>query len=123
VVTAGYSSEYDRSTGGILNAVTRSGSNAFHGETFYQIRHKELAASNPLKQQSLETQHQFRAAIGGSLRRDRLFFFAAAEQQFATFPRFVRFSPLDGVAGSVTPNIAPAYNYFRSLETPFEQDQ
>ena len=42
-VTAGYSAEYGRSTGGILNAITRSGSNALHGEAFYQLRHKELA--------------------------------------------------------------------------------
>ena len=120
-VTAGYSAEYGRSTGGILNAITRSGSNALHGEAFYQIRHKEHAQENPLNQQSLETQHQFGAAVGGPVRKDRLFFFGAAEQQFAAFPRLVRFSALDSVAGSVTPDIAPAYNYFRSLETPFRQ--
>jgi len=120
-VTAGYSPEYGRSTGGILNAITRSGANAFHGESFYQLRHKELGLQNPLHQQSLETQHQFGAGIGGPIKKDKLFFFATAEQQFAAFPRAVRFSALDSVAGNVTPDIAPAYNYFRSLEQPFKQ--
>jgi outer membrane receptor for ferrienterochelin and colicin len=120
-VTSGYSADYGRSTGGILNAITRSGGNALHGDLFYQLRHKELGLENPLRQQSLETQHQFGGAIGGPIRKDKLFFFAAAEQQFATFPRSVRFAALDTVANNVTPDIAPAYQYFRSLEGPFSQ--
>src|SRR5262249_43804751 len=119
-VTAGYSAEYGRSTGGVLNAITRSGSNAFHGDAFYQLRHKELGLKNPLNQQSLETQHQC-GGVGGPIVRDRLFFFGAYEQQRANFPHIVRFATLDPVAGSVTPDIAPAYNYFRSLEGPFNQ--
>jgi hypothetical protein len=120
-ITTGYTPQYGRSTGGILNVITRSGANSFHGETFYQIRHQNLGVENPLGQQSLETQHQFGAGVGGPIRRDRLFFFAAAEQQFASAPRAVRFRTLDAVAGNVTPDIAPAYQYFRSLEQPFKQ--
>src|SRR5262249_22760611 len=120
-VAAGYTAEYGRSTGGILNAITRSGTNAFHGDGFYQLRHKELGLSNPLHQQSLETQHQFGGGIGGPIKRDKLFFFGSAEQQFARFPRLAKFDTLDSVAGSVTPDIAPAYTYFRSLESPFDQ--
>lgn len=119
-VTTGYSAEYGRSTGGILNAITRSGHNQLHGDAFYQIRHKELGLKNPLNQQSLETQHQFGGGMGGPIRRDKLFFFGAAEQQFARFPRLVRFATLDTV-GAITPDIAPAYNHFRSLEQPFNQ--
>src|SRR5581483_9198270 len=119
-VASGYSVEYGRSTGGLLNAITRSGSNAYHGDGFYQLRHHSLGLTNPLGQQSLENQHQLGGAIGGPVLRDRLFFFAAAEQQWAAFPRRVRFSALDGL-GSITPDIAPGYNYFRSLEGPFDQ--
>ncbi len=39
----------------------------------------------------------------------------------ASYPRAVRFPALDSVAGQVTPDIAPAYNYLRSLERPFDQ--
>jgi hypothetical protein len=121
VVTAGYSPEYGRSTGGILNAITRAGINDLHGEAFYQLRNETLSARTPLKQTYLDTQHQFGGAFGGPLKKDRLFFFGAAEQQLASFPRQVRFPVLDAVADSVTPEIAPAYQYFRSLETNYEQ--
>jgi hypothetical protein len=118
-VTSGYSAEYGRSTGGVLNAITRSGTNAYHGEAFYLLRNRALSGTNPLGQESLESQQQFGGAAGGPLIRERLFFFGAAEQQFARFPRQVRFGILDGVAR--TPATAPAYDFFRSLEEPFEQ--
>src|SRR5437588_7858451 len=41
VVPAGYTAEFGRSTGGIVNAVTKSGSNDYHGSAFYDIRPKE----------------------------------------------------------------------------------
>ena len=94
-MTAGYSAEYGRSTGGVLNAITRSGTNAYHGDAFYQLRHKELGLKSPLNQQSLETQHQYGGGIGGPIRKDKLFFFGAFEQQRATFPHLVRFATLD----------------------------
>jgi len=120
-VVAGYSAEYGRSTGGILNAITRSGGNAFHGDGFYQLRHKELGVKNPLNQQSLETQHQYGGGVGGPIKKDKLFFFGAFEQQRAKYPHLVRFATLDRVAAAVTPDIAPAYTYLRSLEKPFTQ--
>ncbi|MBK9168720.1 MAG: TonB-dependent receptor, partial [Bryobacterales bacterium] len=120
VVSSGYAPEYGRSTGGILNTVTRSGANDYHGDLFYQLRHKELGLKNPLNQQSLETQHQYGGGIGGPIKRDKLFFFGAFEQQFADFPRLVRFAALDQIT-NVTPDIAPAYNYYKSLEGPFAQ--
>jgi len=43
VVAAGYSAEFGRSSGGIVNAVTKSGSNELHGSAFYLIRPKQLA--------------------------------------------------------------------------------
>ncbi|HTG14912.1 MAG TPA: carboxypeptidase regulatory-like domain-containing protein, partial [Blastocatellia bacterium] len=46
VVAAGYSAEFGRSTGGIVNAVTKSGSNAWHGSGFYVIRPKEASQTN-----------------------------------------------------------------------------
>ncbi len=120
VITSGYTAEYGRSTGGILNAITKSGTNGYHGDGFYQLRHKALGLKNPLNQASLETQHQVGGGIGGPIQRDKLFFFGAYEQQVAKYPRRVRFSALDSIT-NVTPNIAPAYNYFRSLEGPYKQ--
>jgi hypothetical protein len=120
-ITNGYSAEYGRSTGGILNAISRSGNNATHGEAFYQIRDSQLSLQNPFGLDSLERQQQLGGAAGGPVKRERLFWFAAAEGQLASLPRTVRFAALDSVANQLTPNIRPAYDYFRSLEGPFTQ--
>ncbi len=119
VVTSGYSAEYGRSTGGVLNAITRSGSNAHHGEAFYLGRHKSFSARNPYGVEALDNQHQFGGAVGGPIIANRLFFFGAVEQQFARFPREVRFNALNSIAR--TPDVAPAFDFFRSLEGPFRQ--
>ncbi len=47
-VTTGYTAEYGRSTGGLLNVVSKSGANDMHGEGFYQIRPQESAQQNPI---------------------------------------------------------------------------
>jgi len=43
-----YSAEYGRAAGGVTNAVTKSGSNAFHGDAFFFDRDNRLGARNPL---------------------------------------------------------------------------
>src|SRR5205823_12889194 len=75
VVTTGYAAEYGRSTGGVLNAVSKSGTNAIHGEAFYQIRHKETGLQTPFKSQNLETLQQFGGGAGGALIKDKLLYF------------------------------------------------
>src|SRR6266850_4299583 len=50
VVAAGYSAEFGRSTGGIVNAVTKSGSNDWHGSAFYTHRPQELSRKSDLVQ-------------------------------------------------------------------------
>jgi hypothetical protein len=121
VVSSGYSAEYGRSTGGVLNVLTHSGANDFHGEAFYHIRDSSLGALDPLGLQSLERQHQFGGGIGGPIAKEKLFFFAAAEEQLAAYPRRIRYPALDALANQVTADIRPAYDYFRSLERDFEQ--
>lgn len=121
VVESGYASEYGRSTGGLLNVVTRSGTNDRHGEAFYQMRPRALSANDPYGFPSLENQHQFGASMGGPVRRDKLFLFGAGEFQIAGFQRNIRFPALDPFAANVTADIAPAYNYFRTLEGNFDQ--
>ena len=118
-VTSGYSAEYGRSSGGVLNAVTRAGTNNYHGEAFYLIRDGSVARDTPLGQRPLERQQQFGGAAGGPAIRDRLFFFGAAEQQFARFPRDVRFGVLNNVQR--TAETAAAYDFFRNQEGPFRQ--
>jgi hypothetical protein len=135
VVAAGYSAEFGRSSGGIVNAVTKSGTNNFRGSAFYLIRPKELARANSfakaLADQRLNslgldatlapTQHQFGGSIGGPIMKDRLFFFASYEQQRFRAPRQVLFQPLVGFAAPVLANQIEAYNFYRSNEVQFGQ--
>jgi outer membrane receptor protein involved in Fe transport len=83
VLTNSYSAEFGRSSGGVINAVTRSGTNQFHGSLFEFLRNSDLDAKNffdpatkpipPFKR------NQFGGVIGGPIRHDRTFFFASFE--------------------------------------------
>ncbi len=119
VVTSAYAPEFGRSTGGLVTAITKSGQNDVHGGAFYVLRQKELGVKNKLQQQSLENRHQYGGNVGGPLRRDRMFFFGAAEQQIIRSPRAVFFPVLRTTAR--TAQNAEAWDYFKSLEEPFTQ--
>ncbi len=126
VVASGYSAEYGRSTGGVLNAITRSGANDLHGDLFYQVRHKEMGKTNPLGQNALETLQQFGGGIGGPVfipkfydGRNRTFFFVAAENQVSKTPRQVLFPTLNQVTRSAAN--AEAYDFFQNEQRPFTQ--
>ena len=83
VLTNAYSAEFGRSAGGVINAVTRSGTNQVHGSAFEFHRNSALDARNffdPSSQPKPEfTRHQFGGVIGGPFRQDRTFFFGAYE--------------------------------------------
>ncbi len=76
---------------GFVNAITRSGGNAFHGSAFYYNRNSafeandalDIAAGNPKPEDDLQ---QFGAAVGGPILRNRLWFFADYEQQLHNNP-------------------------------------
>jgi hypothetical protein len=80
VITTGYEAEFGRAQGGIVNVVTRSGTNEVHGRAFYFVRDDSLDSSNVPGQDapSLE-RDQWGLSAGGPIRRDRAFFFAAGE--------------------------------------------
>jgi len=117
VVAAGYSAEFGRSTGGLVNAITKSGTNQVRGSLFYVNRNRDWAEKNAFDQNAAPTQQQYGGSIGGPVTKDRLFYFAAAESQNFKNNRAVVFN-LTGIAP--TSENAEAYNYYRSLETPFE---
>jgi hypothetical protein len=80
VLTTNYSAEYGKSSGGVVNAVTRSGTNRFHGSVYEFLRNSALDARNffdttipPFKR------NQFGAAAGGPIRKDRTFIFGDYE--------------------------------------------
>jgi hypothetical protein len=83
VATNSYAPEFGRATGGIVNVVTKSGSNDFRGNLFGFLRHKSFQARNafaPVEDPPF-TRAQYGATLGGPIKRDRTFFFAAFEQR------------------------------------------
>ena len=76
---------------GFVNAVTRSGSNAFHGTAFYYDRNSATAANDAIDKAAgfpkpEDNLQQFGAGVGGPIRRDRLWFFVDYEQQLRNNP-------------------------------------
>jgi hypothetical protein len=80
VQTSNYSAEYGRTSGGVVNASTRSGTDQFHGSAYEFLRNNALDARNffdstipPFRR------NQFGAGAGGPIRKDRAFFFGDYE--------------------------------------------
>ncbi|HVF49249.1 MAG TPA: carboxypeptidase regulatory-like domain-containing protein [Pyrinomonadaceae bacterium] len=110
VNTSNYSAEYGRAAGGVVNAVTKSGTNEFHGDLFYYQRNNKWGARNPLATQVVQlssgafdvvgikpkdVRHQFGGTIGGPIVKNRLFFFFSYDQQKRDFPGLSIFNQVD----------------------------
>ena len=91
LILSNYNAEYGRATGGVINIVTKSGGNEFHGDAFGYFRNKSFQARNafsgqvdpatgnlePVKQAYTRTQAGL--TIGGPIRKDKTFFFGSYE--------------------------------------------
>jgi outer membrane receptor for ferrienterochelin and colicin len=123
IVPYGYSAEFGRSTAGVMNAVTKSGTNDWHGSGFYFLRHKELARKDAFNRQALDSQHQAGGSFGGAARRDKSFFFVSGELQQVNNPREVIFRNLETTTlpGGRTSANGEAFDYYGTLEGPFTQ--
>jgi hypothetical protein len=80
VVASGANAEFGRTGGGVVNVITKSGTNAFHGSLFHYQRLEALTGQTsdgtPLTDFHRE---QFGGSAGGAIVRDKLFYFGAAE--------------------------------------------
>jgi outer membrane receptor protein involved in Fe transport len=109
VNTSNYSAEYGRAAGGVVNAVTKSGTNQIHGQAFWYDRSSDWGAINPFQLHRVngalvpflpeDKRHQFGGGIGGAIIKDKLFWFLSADQQLRPFP---------AVANSGTPGAISA---------------
>jgi outer membrane receptor protein involved in Fe transport len=103
VNTSNYSVEYGRSAGGIVNSVTKSGTNGFHGVGYYFDRDSAWAATNSTVTHPVEVstapptykvlpfkptdlRRQYGLAVGGPILKDKIFFFFAADRFYHDFP-------------------------------------
>jgi hypothetical protein len=81
VLTSNYSAEYGRTSGGVVNAITRSGTNQFHGSIYEFLRNSALDARNFFDGPTIPPfrRNQFGASAGGPIRKDRTFIFGDFE--------------------------------------------
>jgi len=83
VVSNSFAPEFGRSSGGVVNVVTKSGTNELHGNLFGFLRHKSFQARNafaPIEDPPF-TRAQYGGTIGGTFKKDRTFFFGSFEQR------------------------------------------
>ena len=81
VVTANAPADYGKTSGGVINAVTRQGTNTLHGSVYEFLRNSALDARNYFDPATIPPfrRNQFGAAFGGPIKKDRTFFFADYE--------------------------------------------
>src|SRR6266403_1371139 len=80
VLTNTFDAEYGRNSGAVVNVVTKSGSNDFHGNLYEFFRNKGLNARGFFDSQKLDyLQNQFGTTLGGPLKKNKTFFFATYE--------------------------------------------
>ena len=92
VTNSGYTAEFGRSGGGVVNAITKSGTNTMQGSAFWYFRDEQLTADDPFGRPPTDfSQHQFGAALGGPLKQNKAHFFAAWDQQQQNTPFVVKF--------------------------------
>ena len=94
VVTSGGIAEFGRASGGVVNILTRSGTNDLRGSLYGFLRNQRFDARNPLAPtKDLLTQAQYGFTLGGPLRRDRTFFFTNFEQTRRNYSAVLTIAP------------------------------
>ncbi|MBI4443163.1 MAG: TonB-dependent receptor, partial [Acidobacteria bacterium] len=123
VLTSTYGAQYGRAVGGIVEVVTKSGTNELHGSGFYYHRNDNMDARNFFdgNKKPEFKRNQFGGSVGGPILRDKSFFFGSYEglrerlgvTQIATVPDLGARSGNLGTAGTVT--VAEAVKPYLSL--------
>jgi hypothetical protein len=101
VNTSNYSAEYGRAAGAVINTVTKSGTNKYHGEVYFYDRDNEWGATNPFAKITTQTapgvftpvpikptdvRKMWGGGIGGPIKKDKLFFYFAFDRYTRNFP-------------------------------------
>jgi outer membrane receptor protein involved in Fe transport len=124
VITSNYKAEYDQISGAAITALTKSGTNEFKGQFFWdytsdQWRDPTYAEDQPGASKVPSSEEQFGASFGGPIIKDKLFFFATYEAKRIDRPRTVRVGDSAFDANDLTPELA---SYLGPVTVPFEQD-
>ncbi|MDP9038576.1 MAG: TonB-dependent receptor [Acidobacteriota bacterium] len=122
VLTSNVPAQYGRAVGGGINAVTRSGSNVFHGDAFEYYRDNDFGATNPFNTLAVpvsgapagtsqtihikpkDKRHQYGGTFSGPIKQDKLFFLYSFDQQRRNFPALATPTPQFLAAGNAANN-------------------
>ena len=92
VSTNSYGAELGRAGGAVVNVVTKSGSNRYHGSAFYYLRDSRFNAQPAFTDfKPTDRQQQYGFTLGGPLRRNRTFFYGGFDQHIFRVPTVVQF--------------------------------
>ncbi len=81
IITNNYAAEYGRASGGVVNIITRSGSNDFHGDVYGYLRDRDFQAVNPFSTtpNPAYTRVQAGVAFGGPIKKDKTYYYFSYE--------------------------------------------
>jgi hypothetical protein len=117
VSSSDYRAEFGQAAGGVVNAVTKSGANALHGDLFYFLRYPSLNALDPVNKaagiftQGVHQQQQFGGSGGGPAVKDKLFYFFTYDGSRKVFPVSYTRTAFPNAA---SPNQTPGSDYRRA---------
>ncbi len=110
VLSNGFSAEFGRAMGGVINTVTKSGGNSTHGTGYWFFRNRTLEAadrySNGVK--APEWRHTAGSSVGGAIKKDKLFYFVNFDYTDRNFPGLNRI--VNNTVTDPTGNFIPAAN-------------
>ena len=129
MLTNGYSAEFGRASGGVINTVTRSGGNDVHGTGYWFFRNQDFNAldrytpqdprdpTQPLRPE--ETRHQAGGSISGPILKDKLFYFFNAEVTRRDFPLVNRLvNPACSIPTAASGHATMRGNSFAAIPPP-----
>ncbi len=115
VLSTSFTAEFGRASGGVVNTVTKSGSNDIHGTGYWFFRNQDFnardryATTNPA-----ESRHQGGGSVGGAIKKDKLFYFFNGEVTRRDFP---------GVSSIVKPGVIDSSTNWIGCGAPATADQ
>ncbi len=125
VITSNYKAEYGQISSAAVTAVTKSGTNEFHGDMFYRytnddMRAKTVPEKQPGKEKADTFEKEYGFALGGPIIQDRMHFFVTYEAKKFALPGAVT---ADGLAANGIPFLPPAVAAeFGPVSKPFDED-
>ncbi|MFQ5723111.1 MAG: TonB-dependent receptor domain-containing protein [Terriglobia bacterium] len=120
VINSTYSTEYGRAVGGIVNIVTKGGTNELHGTVYEFFQNDALQAKSTLEQPGLRKfqQNQFGFSLGGPIVENQTFFFINYEGQRRRLSPFYNNALLANIGpDTVNPAICPALEAAGQVDT------